>query len=156
MREAIYLAIFAAILVGLVDHLFGSYLLSALGYILSRLIPGLLPRSIRGQWITTFPFNGEPVEERVRAKQLVDRVWGTITLDLKAKHRKYHYHGTIRGDVFVATYELAGSPGVMDRGSFTLKLNNDGDAMLGCFSWTCDKTGLVRSDKYEWKKVQTD
>jgi len=154
MREAILLAVLAAVVMWLLDPLLGSFLRGFVGYLLSRTVPGLLPRSVRGHWTTTFLLDGKQVDECVLARQLVDRVWGRITLD--AKKRKYRFQGSIRSDVLVATYELNDAkPQAMDRGSFTLKLNNDGDRMVGCFSWTCDKTGEVRSDKYEWKRVQT-
>ena len=153
MVEAISLAALFALIVWLIDPLLGSLLHGLVGYLVARLIPSAEPRSLRGDWVTSFLRDNQKLTEHARVKQLFHRVWGKIRLS--APDRTYNFRGSIRGDVLVATYELEGHPETMDRGSFTLKLNNAGNKMVGRHSWTEDNTALVTSDEYEWNRIPT-
>lgn len=151
MVALILAALLAALVVWLLDPLLGSFLHWTTGYLIARTFSdNWLPRNLAGDWTTRFWKYTDEFTEVAHVKQLLDRVWGRIRF--QSRNRTYQFHGTIRGDVFVAMYDMKGSK-VMDRGSFTLKLNNDGDSMIGRYSWTDDQTHEVKSDKYLWTKM---
>ena len=152
MREAALLAALFAVVLWMIDPLLGSFLHACAGFIIAR-FPGAEPRSLRGVWVTKFRRGNQQLTENARVKQLLNRIWGKIHCPAMNKH--YEFRGSIRGDILIATYEVKGHPEAMDRGTFTLKLNNTGNALIGRYSWTHDETGEVNSDKYEWRKVPT-
>ena len=153
MTEVILAAFVGALVLWLLDPLLGSFLHAAAGYLLARFIPGMRPRNIAGDWQTTFLKNNEEFHEHAYVKQLVDRVWGSIFV--KSTHTTYWFRGNIKHNVFVAVYDLKGSTQV-DRGAFTLKLNDSGDKLTGRYCWTDSSTDNVNGDQYSWAKIQKE
>jgi len=127
------------------------YLVRGVAGQLVALIPGLEARSVRGEWDASFQRDTESVEERVEVQQFLHWVWGTISYS--AKKRKYNFRGSLRENVFVATYEFKGSRSALDRGSFTLRLDDDGETLEGKYSWLDSLKKEVHSDRYVWKRA---
>jgi hypothetical protein len=123
-----------------------------LGQVLSA-ITGLFSRSVRGTWSVQFSKGKEPFEESAKVFQLAHWVWGTITYPRKG--RNYAFQGTLSSNILVATYEMTGDRSTVDRGAFTLALNQVGSPteMVGTYSWTDDETQVPRSDYYKWIKL---
>lgn len=127
---------------------------AGLGYLVQLMVPlieqMLQLRSIRGQWNTTFLRGGEEFHENVDVHQCLHWVWGTITLALKGT--MYRFRGTVRSGVMVAHYEIVRNRAKLDRGAFTVMLNNKGDTMEGKYCWTDDSTDDVSADNYKWNR----
>jgi hypothetical protein len=107
--------------------------------------------SVRGKWRTTFQKEGGSFHEDARVFQLFQWVWGDI--DYYDKDLKYHFRGTVRQRILVATYEVKGRGAtVLDRGAFTLQLDFEGDKLSGRYSWTDSESNAPAADRYEWAK----
>jgi len=146
MATEIIVALIAAWLVPILVFAFRG----VIGQIIASLAPALEPRSVRGEWDTQFLRRNAACAERAKVKQFLHKVWGTI--DYPDKGRRYKFHGTLRDNVLTATYDVTKNRSAIDRGAFTIKLNNDGNQMAGKYSWTDDDTSDVYSDDYLWQR----
>ena len=150
--------VFCHVWVLMLTHLVAGPVVVLLGYLLRGgagrlvgLIPGLEARSIRGEWDTSFQRDDQTITERVEVSQFLRWVWGTITYS--QKKRKFHFRGRLRENVFVATYEVKGNPSVLDLGTFTLLLDQDGEMLKGRYSWIDSSKPGVQGHDYEWRKA---
>lgn len=127
------------------------YLLRGVAGRLVSLVPGLEARSVRGPWKTKFNGGSQPFDERVEVSQFLHWVWGAI--DYEAKKRRYTFAGTLRENVLVATYEFKASKSALDRGSFTLRLDDSGKTLDGKYSWLDEgPPNQVRAGPYTWTR----
>ena len=115
-----------------------------------------IPRNLKGKWNTRFYKGKKHFDETATVYQFLHWVWGKITyLKInqagKMESRIYNFSGTLRENIFVATYE-AKVRKRLDRGAFTLFLTPSGDELEGQYCWTEDEELEVQGDTYRWKR----
>lgn len=141
-----YIGVFAGVIASIIFY----FLRFTLGSLLT-LFSGLSARSIRGKWATKFSRKKKTFVESAKVSQFIHWIWGEINYPKCG--RTYKFRGTVRSNVIVATYEYGGEDGAIDRGAFTLLVDNTGKKMNGKYSWTDDKTNKPEADNYEWTKI---
>lgn len=143
---------------GLLIGVASAFTASFLIYIGRHFIGGLFSliffsRKIAGTWFTTFSKkDGKEYHEIAHISQLFSNVWGEIEFSQKHETRTYKVRGSFKEGVLVANYEIIHSKRVLDRGSFTLRLSNNGKTLTGCYSWTDDEATNPQGDTYVWNK----
>lgn len=149
MNDSFWIGVTSGIVTTIILYIFRQLF----GQLISGLA-GVFVRSIKGTWIPSFKKGGDFHNEQAEVYQIGPWVWGKIRYSTEDKNREYKFKGTLRSEVLVATYEIE-NPISIDRGAFTLHLNNDGDVMTGKYSWTDSKTTLPAADEYIWRKVKS-
>lgn len=103
-------------------------------------------------------YNGKTYIEFATVYQLLKYVFGVIKYypdaETKEKERIYRFFGTLNCNILVATYTVLGQPSIVDRGSFTLQMENTGEHMKGWYSWTDDEKSTILGDRYEWQRIE--
>ena len=103
-------------------------------------------------------YDGKTYIEFATVYQLLKYVFGVIKYypdaETKGKERIYRFFGTLNCNILVATYTVLGQPSIVDRGSFTLQMENTGEHMKGWYSWTDDEKSTILGDRYEWQRIE--
>ena len=107
--------------------------------------------NIQDKWKAVYHKEGmtSPITEHAKLSQFGQYVWGRIR---DSDNRTYQIRGTIRNRVLVATTELVGSKSALDRGTFTLRLSDDGMKLEGSYSWLAMNEPLPKSGTYAWER----
>jgi hypothetical protein len=106
--------------------------------------------SIQGHWDAAYERDGQKMDERAHLKQLLHVVWGEISN--QGNHRRYRIRGTFRNRILAATYDLVGDKSAIDTGTFTVRLKDDGNSMVGTYSWLEGAHDLPQAGAYSWSR----
>lgn len=114
------------------------------------------PRHLtNGKWFTAFVQNRRMQEEEVECKRVIFTNYYLGVVKYKAaggRWREYPFSGRLADGLFIATYRSE-EEGEGDCGSWTLKFNLGGTALIGGYSWQVkDEIGY---DFYQWTREET-
>jgi hypothetical protein len=126
----------------------------AIGGILGAAMSKLLAshRHVRGTWQATYQRDGTSIEEHITLKQFLHRIWGTARQAQGS--RTYRIQGKFHDPLLTAIYELKERSTELDRGTFTLRLDDSGDVMNGGFSWLATGQTTPGHGSYTWRRVK--
>lgn len=149
MKEVLHATVVHAAAIGLISitiYLFHGPLLAILA---SAIANRGLVRSVAGRWEAIIHGGDLTYRQQIELRQLGTRVWGTI--ECEKNNRRFRVAGRVNHHTFIAQYELLQGADVMiDNGTFSLTLNDDGDEMSGqlacrdgsgCYVWHRVKAG---------------
>lgn len=113
------------------------------------------PRHLtNGEWHTAFIQNGRIRQEQVECKRVpfTNLYLGVVKYkDLAGVKKEYPFSGRLIDGLFVGTYRSE-NEGAGDCGSWTLKFNLEGTALIGGYSWLVkDEIGY---DLYQWTQKE--
>ena len=146
-----WVLVFTHLVAGPIVLVLGRLLHGVAGRLIS-VVPGLETRSIRGTWNAEFQRGDDLVRERVEVSQFLRWIRGTIVNSTNNRH--YSFRGRLREDVLVAEYDIETGSTVLDLGAFTLRLSDDGELLMGKYSWIDSKYDVVHADTYKWTKAR--
>lgn len=140
--------IVAGLVTGLLIWLFRSVWMK----ILSPIIEDLLYRGVRieGQWSADLLHTSH--KEEVTVKQWGNRVSGQFRcVEGEDQGHSYKFDGVFKNLILTATYE-SNNKHYTDRGTFTLKLMDNGTVFKGHTAYLGNTGGELESTEYIWKK----
>lgn len=104
---------------------------------------------IDGDWIGTGIEYGIPFTEIIRVHQTAHHVKGETTFKRGADIVDYEFEGEFKNLVLTVQY-WAKRENNLDRGTFTLMLENNGEALRGHYVWYSPTDNCVQSGEYKW------
>jgi hypothetical protein len=109
-------------------------------------------RTIRGEkWHSAFVQNGAVMTETVKLRSIpfIERYLGVVEYRRRGNSvSHYSFVGQLTEGFFTATYKSQ-EEGTSDYGAWTLKLNSEGNALVGAYVWLV-KDGQIGHDFYQW------
>lgn len=107
---------------------------------------------IDGFWISELVDIESTHKEEIFVVQRGHSVFGTIkTLEGQDQGTEYIFHGTFNNLILTGTYESK-SKYMTDRGTFTLKISDNGGELAGVTTYIGDTDGELCSANYLWQK----
>jgi hypothetical protein len=107
--------------------------------------------SIKGEWRTELTIENEVFKEKVEVFQNGTSVKGRFTLQKEKETRIYEFTGKYSDLILTGIYEQKGKKST-DRGSFTLRLFNDGKSFIGITSLYSFLHEDIVPGKYIWHR----
>ncbi len=106
---------------------------------------------IAGNWKTLGYEAGVEFNEIAKIQQKAHRIWGEIIYKTEEDVNEYEFEGEFKNLILTARYCVKEESN-LDRGTFTLMLQNNGRMLKGFYAWYQDDKNEVVSGSYEWTK----
>lgn len=122
--------------------------------ILSPIVEDMLYRGVRidGQWLAELEGVEPSHKEEITLKQWGCRVSGTLnSIEGQDQGGAYVFSGIFKNLILTATYEST-SHFSTDRGTFTLRFEDNGSYLKGYTVYLGDTDGELSDAKYIWRK----
>ncbi|MFQ2168449.1 hypothetical protein ACK35I_05075 [Aeromonas veronii] len=142
--------VIAGLVTGILIWVFRSIWLN----ILSHIVEDILYRGVRidGQWLAELEGVESLHKEEIIIKQYGCRVSGTLkSIEGQDQGSSYVFSGVFKDLILTATYEST-SHFSTDRGTFTLRLEDNGSYLKGYTVYLGDTNGELSDAKYIWRK----
>lgn len=111
-----------------------------------------LCRNVSGEWCATLLADGETFEHTIRLRQFADFIWGTIHCETTG--RTFRVTGRMVHHALIARYELTnGNEIAIDSGTFSLRLNDDGDQLRGHLTCSAGRASHSSQCEYIWRRT---
>ncbi|HHF2855184.1 TPA: hypothetical protein ACPJZ8_004408 [Vibrio diabolicus] len=146
--NSVVAGIVAGLITGVLIWLFRVVWLS----ILKPLTEDLLYKGVRidGLWFSELVDTDSIHKEEISVVQRGNSISGTIkTLEGQDKGSSYRFTGSFKNLILTGTYEST-SKYMTDRGTFTLKLSDNGGELKGVTTYVGDTDGSLCSAEYIW------
>ncbi|WP_413114103.1 hypothetical protein [Thaumasiovibrio sp. DFM-14] len=112
----------------------------------------LLYKGVRidGLWFSELVDTSSVHKEEISVVQRGNCISGTIkTLEGQDRGSSYKFTGSFKNLILTGTYEST-SKYMTDRGTFTLKLSDNGGELKGITTYVGDTNGSLTSTEYTW------
>ena len=110
--------------------------------------------SINGKWEGALKIDTDKYQEKIIIKQSAFQVNGTITEVNGTKPGKiFTFNGIIKNLNLVCTYESQDKTS-LDRGCFSLRLENDGNCLKGYSLFYHDPDNSIKTGGYIWNRIK--
>ena len=146
-------AIFTGIVAGLVTGILIWFFREIWLKILEPKIENYLYSDVRidGAWVSELTAKA-PHREEIQLHQKGHRIEGTMKcIEGQGKGASYMFSGTFRNLILTAAY-ISTNAEAVDRGTFTLKLRNNGTRFEGATSYYRDTDDSISTTDYAWNK----
>jgi len=146
-----------SIIIGIISGLVTTFLVVTFKFLWDKAINPWYERriykdiDISGQWIGRYK-NDSYGKELFNITQYAHHIEGNIvTIDGKDKGNIYNFHGVFKNLILTLSYSSA-NPKNIDRGTLTLKTENNGSKLIGYCSLYDDDNHNIESIEYNLKR----